>query len=270
MSDLEENKPPQAPSSPLSFTSKIIAYFAAPVTVAYTDILMLLCCYISGLVDSTIYNAYGTFVSMQTGNTIFVGLGGSQTRSNKPYGWAKSLTSIFCFFLGCLFWSRFSRFLGPQQRRTLVLSYFLQSVIMILVASLSQGGVVNGTLTTVSNDIDWIQEIPVALLSFQAAGQLAGSRALNLSEIPTVVVTSLIYDFGSDPAILQSWGKNVKRNRRGFAFLAVLAGAICGGWIGHGTHRMESALWLASAIKSLITISLAVWPPQEQQVPKLT
>lgn len=33
----------------------------------HADLLLLLCCFISGLVDSTIYNAYGTFVSMQTG-----------------------------------------------------------------------------------------------------------------------------------------------------------------------------------------------------------
>ena len=33
----------------------------------HADLLLLLCCLISGLVDSTIYNAYGTFVSMQTG-----------------------------------------------------------------------------------------------------------------------------------------------------------------------------------------------------------
>ena len=42
-------------------------YFTTEVSTAHADILMLTCCLISGLVDSTIYNAYGTFVSMQTG-----------------------------------------------------------------------------------------------------------------------------------------------------------------------------------------------------------
>ncbi|KAL8699679.1 MAG: hypothetical protein Q9201_005864 [Fulgogasparrea decipioides] len=191
------------------------AYFGANISTNHADLLMLSCCFISGLVDSTIYNAYGTFVSMQT---------------------------------------------GPQQRRTLGMSYLLQSLIMLFVAALAQGGVVNGLLSTVPDDVDWLQEIPVALLSFQAAGQLAGSRALNLHEIPTVVVTSLIYDFGSDPALLQSWSRNVKRNRRGLAFLGILAGAIVGGWIDRRTERMESALWLAAGIKVVITISLIFWP----------
>lgn len=244
--------------------SKFMTYLNTNVTTDHADLLMLSCCFISGLVDSTIYNAYGTFVSMQTGNTIFVGLGGSQNRTNKPYGWAKSLTSIGCFFLGCVFWSRFARLLGPMQRRTLVLSYFLQSLMMVLVAALAQSDVVNGVLSTVPEDIDWLQEVPVALLSFQAAGQLAGSRALNLAEVPTVVVTSLIYDFGSDPALLQPWSKNVKRNRRGLGFLGILAGAIVGGWMDRGTERMESALWLACGIKLLVTVSLVLWPKEHQ------
>ncbi|KAL8864391.1 MAG: hypothetical protein Q9174_007372, partial [Haloplaca sp. 1 TL-2023] len=175
--DLEDHDLSQKPIAANSF----VTYFSTNIKTAHTDILMLLCCFISGLVDSTIYNAYGTFVSMQTGNTIFVGLGSSQGATNtKPYGWAKSLTSIACFFLGCVFWSRFSHLLGPRQRRTLVLSYLLQSLMMILVATLAQTGVVNGRLATMTSDIDWLQEIPVAILSFPAAGQLAGSRALNL------------------------------------------------------------------------------------------
>ncbi|KAJ3577142.1 hypothetical protein NPX13_g3429 [Xylaria arbuscula] len=35
---------------------------------------LLVCCFATGLTDGTLYNAYGTFVSMQTGNTVFVAL----------------------------------------------------------------------------------------------------------------------------------------------------------------------------------------------------
>ena len=135
---------------------------------------------------------------------------------------------------------------------------------MFLVAGLIAGGIVNGALGTISDDIDWLQEIPVALLSFQAAGQLAGSRALNLSEIPTVVVTSLIYDFGSDPELFGPLTHNVKRNRRGLAFFGILVGAIVGGWVARSTGRMEPVIWIAGGVKSLVTTSLIVWPQKEQ------
>ena len=64
-------------------------YFANEVVVNHTDVLLILCCFISGLLDSVVYDgkvfspvlllgketnvllyehiAYGTFVSMQTG-----------------------------------------------------------------------------------------------------------------------------------------------------------------------------------------------------------
>ena len=57
--------------------------------------------------------AYRTFVSMQTGNTIFIGLGASNnTQSTRPYGWLKSLSSLITFLLGCFFFSRLASYMG--------------------------------------------------------------------------------------------------------------------------------------------------------------
>ena len=222
---------------------------------------MLTCSFISGLVDSTIYNAYGTFVSMQTGNTIFLGLGPSTSKTtSKPYGWAKSLTSIVCFCLGCLFFSRVSRYSGPQRRATLVTSFALQSAMILVVAAIIQAGVVNGALDTIKADIMWKDEIPISLLSFQAAGQIIGSRALGVTEIPSVVLTSMLCDLASDPNIAAPLKSNVKRNRRALAFFCILVGAIVGGYIGEATGRMQFDLWIAGGIKVLITTAWFFWP----------
>lgn len=228
---------------------------------------MLTCSFISGLVDSTIYNAYGTFVSMQTGNTIFVGLGPSTSRTtSKPYGWAKSLTSIVCFCLGCLFFSRLARYSGPLRRVTLVASFALQSVIIMVVAAIIQAGVVNGALDTINTDIMWKDEVPISLLSFQAAGQIIGSRALGVSEIPSVVLTSMLCDIASDPNIAAPLTSNVKRNRRALAFTCILVGAIVGGYIGQATGRMQFDLWIAGGIKVLITMAWFFWPEKRVEL----
>ena len=50
------------PSSMMGLTK----HLAVEVTTSHGDMVLLTCCIISGLVDSTIYNAFGTFVSMQT------------------------------------------------------------------------------------------------------------------------------------------------------------------------------------------------------------
>ncbi len=66
---LEDQKPTR--SKRPRFVTRFRAHLNENVSTNHADILMLTCCLVSGLVDSTIYNAYGTFVSMQTGISRF-------------------------------------------------------------------------------------------------------------------------------------------------------------------------------------------------------
>lgn len=198
-----------------------------------------------------------------SGNTIFVGLGGSTPHStSKPYGWAKSLASIACFFLGCFFFARLSRSLQPLRRRTLVASFFIQTVIIIVSAAIIESGAIEGSLDRIKDDIDWKSVIPVALLSFQSAGQIVGSRALNVSEIPSVVLTSMIHDIATDPKLFGPLTANVKRNRRILAFFTILIGAVAGGFISESTGEVSIPLWIAAGVKALLAVAWMVWPEQ--------
>ncbi|KAL9123468.1 MAG: hypothetical protein Q9217_007092 [Psora testacea] len=202
---------------------------------------------------------------MQTGNTIFLGLGGATPHTtSKPYGWSKSLLSIFSFCLGCLLFSHATRYLGALRRSTVVSSFLFQTLIIFTAAAVVQGGAVDGALTTIEDDIDWWTMIPIALLSFQSAGQIVGSRALNLSEIPTVVVTSMLHDIATDQKLLAGLGENVKRNRRLCAFLGILIGAIAGGFIAEGAERMQIPLWIAGGVKLGVTMAWMVWPEKRR------
>lgn len=163
---------------------------------------------------------------------------------------------MFC--LGCFSFSTLTRALSPVRRVTLVVSFLLQTLLILATAGIVQAGVVNGSLNTIPDDIDWRQSLPVALLSFQSAGQIVASRGLGLAEVPTVVLTSMLHDIATDPALLKR--ENVKRNRRVLAFFVILIGAIAGGFISEGTGRMQSSLWVAGAIKLGITGAWMVWP----------
>ena len=150
--------------------------------------------------------------------------------------------------------------LTPLCRRTLALSFLLQTLIIFVTAAIVEGGVVDGTVQIVVRQIHWNQEIPIALLSFQAAGQMVGSRVLNLSEIPTVVLTSVLCDFASDSKLVSPITSNAKRNRRFLAFVMILVGAIAGGWIAKASKGMRAVLWIAGGIKLLVTVSWLFWP----------
>ncbi len=135
---------------------------------------------------------------------------------------------------------------------------------MVLVAAVAvQVGVVEGNLATLPSDVLWLSEIPIALLSFQSAGQIIGSRVLNLAEIPSVVLTSMLCDIASDPNLTGPVKSNVKRNRRIMAFTAILTGAVVGGFISEGTGRMEVVLWLAGGLKVLIVSAWLFWPEKK-------
>ena len=81
-----------------------------------------------------------------------------------------------------------------------------------------------------------------------------------MSEIPTVVVTSVLCDFASDPKLADPLRSNVQRNRRMLGFLAILLGAVAGGWITKFAGQVQSVLWLAGGIKLLVTVSWMLWP----------
>lgn len=109
--------------------------------------------------------------------------------------------------------------------------------------------------------------MPIALLSFQSAGQIVGSRALGLAEVPTVVLTSMLHDIATDPALLGSLRGNVKRNRRVLAFVGILVGAVAGGFITETTTEMQVPLWIAGGLKMCVTCAWLVWP--EKRVSKV-
>lgn len=135
---------------------------------------------------------------------------------------------------------------------------------IIFTAAIIAGGIVDGTLPRQSQEIEWRQEIPIALLSFQSAGQMVGSRILSISEIPTLVVTSVLCDFASDPALAAPLTGNIKRNRRALGFFGILAGAVAGGWISREAGEIHSVLWMAAGIKVFITASWVFWPKAEK------
>ncbi|KAB8237540.1 YoaK family protein [Aspergillus alliaceus] len=239
-------------------SEKRLNFFRAEIQPEYAHFLLFACCLCSGLVDSTLYNAYNTFVSMQTGNTIFVGLGASN-QNPRPYGWARSLTSIGCFVIGSFIFARLNRLFGARKRGTLILSFSLQVVMLILTASLVQGGAISGIPlhNSVTTETNWSQEVPIVLLSIQSAGQIVASRALGYNEIPTVVITSLLCDLMSDPKLFLL--RNEKRDRRVIAFVLTLVGAIAGGWITKATGDIYAVLWIAAGIKLGIVSAWIFW-----------
>ncbi|KAL4779364.1 hypothetical protein BJX76DRAFT_341035 [Aspergillus varians] len=266
--DLEANPSPNNGDSKTSNNSPLTAAggdtdkkapsrWTQSISPQYADILCLVLCFVTGLCDSAAYNAWSCFLAMQTGNTIFLGLGASDLPQGKPWGWLKSLTSIVAFFLGAFLFSLYGRHIGARKRITLVTSFIFQAILIIIAVALIEADLIPHTsaeAARLSGGKLFLELIPIALLAFQSAGSMTAARGLGYNEIPTVVLTSVYFDVASDPKIVREVRSNVKRNRRVGSVVCLLIGAIVGGWLSRSSGGMESALWVSAALKGAIKV----------------
>ncbi|KZF20536.1 DUF1275 domain protein [Xylona heveae TC161] len=234
-------------------------WLTAEIDTRWADLILIGCCFTSGIVDGVAFNGWSSFAGMQTGNTIFVGLGVSGQPAYSSYGWAKSLMAVVCFAVGAFCFSRVSRFLGARRRGTLMLSFGVQAAFILATAIVVQAGAVSHHVAVEGEHIHWLQLLPLGLLAVQAAGQMVASRLLAYNELPTLVVTSVLCDLFSDTRLfLVSWTENPQRNRRVAAVIAIFLGALVAGFMSK-LRGLNSALWLAFALKASFTLAWAFW-----------
>ena len=295
---------------------------------SYMTLTLIICFFISGLVDSVAFNSWNCFVNMQSGksasnshpclkpsllrslhpsplntnttplisgNTIFAALGLSgQPQASHSQQYYKSLTSIAAFCLGSTFFSLLHRLplvlstpltnTPPRLHRlTLLTSFLLQSSLLIVAASLvSTNSVSNqpfvagvfssGSTKIPASKVHFLDLCPIALISFQAAGQVTLSRVLGVMELPTVVVSALYHDACADIwQLRESWRKaggnvwvflNVQERRqqkRGACIVALFLGGVVGAMMYKSSPGMGGALWLAAGLKGAVFVGWGVW-----------
>ncbi|KIY03640.1 uncharacterized protein Z520_00331 [Fonsecaea multimorphosa CBS 102226] len=266
---------------------------------SYMSLVLVICFLISGLIDSVALNTWSCFVNIQTGNTVFAALGlGGQPKASHKQQYYKSLTSIGAFCLGALFFSALHRYpagaaAGPQQqqpwsrRRTnLIISFFVQTALIAIAASLvstnevSSRPFVAGTFSSGNDEIppsmiNFLDFCPIALISFQAAGQVTLSRLLSVVELPTTVLSARYHDVCADlHTIRDSWRKSSslweffvvrerRQERRAACILALFLGGVVGGEMYKSSAGMAGALWLAAGLKFGILIGWFCWKGQK-------
>lgn len=177
--------------------------------------------------------------------------------------------------LGAFCFSSFHRKLGSTRKATLVTSFLFQAAVTLIVAILVATKAVSSHVSdgrrddpeagvwvlTMSRDINWKDLAPISLLSFQAAGQIVTSRALQHNDLPTAVVTSMLCDMMSDAQLLTGGALgNAKRNRRLASAVSLLLGAIVGGFLTKSWVGLAGVLFIAATLKALMVVAWLLWP----------
>lgn len=192
------------------------------------------------------------------GNTVYVGLGVTGQPKESPWRWAKSGVAIISFVVGSFIFSRMMRYLGPLRRSTVVFTWMLQATLIYISAALVTTNIVPNNAGDLLPD-SFIVLIPLSLLSIQSAGQIVMSRVLGYGEVTTVVLTSAYCDLAFDDKVLTaSPTRNSKRNRRVGSVVALILGAILGGYLTQDEDT-SIVLWIAGSLKVAIAVLWAFW-----------
>jgi len=228
------------------------------ISTAHGDIMLLVCYTVTGLLDSSSISIWSSFVSMQTGNTVYLGLG-----LTDPYGgtrWIKALTSVGFFCFGSFVFARYHRALSPRRRWVMVSAHLIQMLFVVLAAI-----IVMLDAGQPKEELRWQVLVPIALVAFQAAGQAVTSRALKFNALTSVVLTSIYCDLFSDANLFASITQNVERNQRASAPIALLIGVVGGGIWAKSSFGMAGALWTAATLKAGIAIGWMLWAPVKDE-----
>ncbi|KAL6232561.1 hypothetical protein BDW75DRAFT_247110 [Aspergillus navahoensis] len=236
-------------------------HLATEITPHGTDFIILFCYIITGLLDSSAVSIWGSFVSMQTGNTVYLGLGLSGLdEGGKSQRWLKALISISSFCIGSLIFAALPRvFRSPRERGALVLSFMLQMGCVAVAA-----GIVS--FTTQPQDkadgLGWKNGVPLALVAFQSAGQAVTSRVVGFSGLTSVVLTSVYCDFFSYLG-RPGCGKRADEWRRLGAVGGLMLGILLGGVWAKSEVGLMGALWTAVVFKGAIAVAWLCWEGEE-------
>ncbi|KAK4944349.1 hypothetical protein LTR10_016235 [Elasticomyces elasticus] len=256
----------------LPLLTRLRLRFTRDIDSKWGDLVLLGCFYTTGMVDAVAFNTWNCFVGMQTGNTVFAGLGVSHLPDNVPrYTWTKSLVAILSFCVGAFFFSRWHRTFGPLKRWVIMSSFFIQMSFMIITASLISARVVGKSEETADegtndgmSDFPWHELCPIALLAFQSAGQIVAGRMLKYNALPTVVLTSLFCDLMSNPDLFTAGLlQDPDRNRRATGAVLLFAGATVSGALIKTSVGYSGALWIATGLKGVMVLAWLVWSPKK-------
>ncbi|KAH8078334.1 DUF1275 domain protein [Filobasidium floriforme] len=212
----------------------------------------------TGLLDASTFSSFNVFASNQTGNAILLTLAAANAAPVELHNTAASLGGfLFCGLVA----GKLGNWMGNRNRGWLLMSNLVQLVILLLVTILSSPSI--HILESTHRASQWIT---LLLLASSAGFQVAMAKTSGVQEVPTAMLTSPFIEFATDKALYKKWtaGGCVKsRNRRAIYITCLMGGSLIGAYMHRYTGGATSVLILATCLKALTTVQMAVLPGED-------
>ncbi|OJJ57609.1 hypothetical protein ASPSYDRAFT_46766 [Aspergillus sydowii CBS 593.65] len=256
---------------------RLKSHLTTPINPQHTELILLFCFTITGLLDSSTVFIWGSFASMQTGNTVYLGLGAMGADPSSTSRWYKAATSIGSFCLGSACFSAAHRWASSSsssgggspgrlpRRWELCVSFAVQmgcvaaAAVMVTLYGSTGSSSSSSVMEKEENGIGWRVFLPLALVAFQSSGQAVSSRVLNRKALTSVVLTSIYCDLFSVPVVAGTGKRRADEWRRAGAILCLMLGVAMGGMWAKSSVGVMGALWMVVAAKGVIVLAWLVW-----------
>ncbi|RDH31045.1 hypothetical protein BDQ94DRAFT_172485 [Aspergillus welwitschiae] len=209
---------------------------------------LLLLSFAIGIQDAAAWKDYGCFASNQTGNMLFLAIGGAGLASNDDFDFTYVGMSLGSFVAGGLVMGQFANYLGVVRMRWwLLFSSLLQTVMVFAAAAIM--AYTNPVKQQTSNDPAAL--VTLFLLAFSSGAQVSMGRALKVTDITTAMATAAYIDVVIDPGLFRA--RNRMRNRRVLFLVMLTAGCFAGAGVEKAAGSCATLI-MCGCLKVLVTV----------------
>lgn len=213
----------------------------------------------TGVLDAVSYGQWGVFASNQTGNVILL-IANSITKLKERQATSPKMlpplpatgTSLAAFLLSGFISGRIGLRLGHRKRFWFFVSGCFQSLLLLLVAILTQMGVLQACSE------DQRAALPVGLLAIVGGLQVSQARCSGVNEVPTAMLTSPMMDLINLPELF-SKKQHHSRSLRFLYMIHFIAGIALGSVV-HAFAGTAATMYLGFSIRALGSLCFLVQP----------
>jgi len=204
--------------------------------------LLLILTVVTGLVDAFSFLALGhVFVANATGNVVFLAFALAGAHG---FSIGASVLALTAFSAGALAGGRTIALLGSDRARLLAVATAAEALFVVGAVLLARG--------STGLDAGWLRYALIGVLAAPMGLQNAVARRLAVADLTTTVLTLTLTAISADSGL--AGGQGSRLGRRLPALLAMLLGALIGGWL---VVSGRAPIDLAIAAAGLVAVAAA-------------
>ncbi|CAF1424759.1 unnamed protein product [Adineta ricciae] len=119
--------------------TRFIRYFSDDIGTKHVDLQLIILSFSTGIIDVVSSNDFSVFISIQTGNTVTLGI---HTSTGSSASYLSICASLFTFLFAGFLSGQIGNLIGHQRRWWILFNMFFQTILIFIVVGLVSENVI--------------------------------------------------------------------------------------------------------------------------------